>query len=156
MKHCVQKIYLIAATGLQHVCNQRSEHTTNRRRSCRWCWSSRWKRRPYSSRKFSFHQVIPYFNLSKYQHCFLTYVNFITEDRMLRNTFKWKQNVYIQSECSIIWGGKKKGNTNSKSLINTRVWGSAWGTRFIKNWSQWTRKCELVLIVMTVPKLCIE
>ncbi len=40
---------------------------------------------------------------------------------------------------------RKKGNTNQKSLINARVWGSAWGRHFIKSWSEWARKCELIL-----------
>jgi len=26
-----------------------------------------------------------------------------------------------------------------------RVWGWAWGTHFIKSWSQWTKSCELIV-----------
>jgi len=71
----------------------------------------------YSRATFQLNRLIIYsqnFNcnehlFSKLQHCCLTSVNFITEDRMpQKHIFIWKYNVYKQRERSIIWGGKWK------------------------------------------------
>ncbi len=53
----------------------------------------------------------------------LTSVNFITEDRMLKNTYVYENRMFTkESDHSIIWSGKGKRVTLiKKSLINARV-----------------------------------
>jgi len=40
--------------------------------------------------------------------CRLTLVNFITEDRMLRNTYLYENRIFTKWKPSIICGGKEK------------------------------------------------
>jgi len=51
----------------------------------------------------------------------LTLVKFIAVDRMLRNTFILKQNVYSNVKFSIIGGKGKDRDTLIKCLIKARV-----------------------------------
>ncbi len=61
----------------------------------------------------------------------MTLIKFITENRMLRNTYLDENIMFTnKGNHSIAWVGKGKYRISLiKSKINVRVWRGAWGVR---------------------------